>query len=120
MLSAPPTPGMLRAKGYTLAAVPAVPAADVLSINDRVQLAEVNRLMQQRIQQRHMRAGVTIEDPQSTWIDPQATIGPDTVIRAMTVLDGHCRIGSNCRIGPMVHLTGAEIGDNETVEHRDG
>ena len=112
------TLGMLRAKGYPLAAVAAVPPEDVLSINDRVQLAEVNRLMQRRIQQRHMRAGVTVEDPESTWIDPRAVIGADTIIRAMTVLDGCCRIGSNCVIGPMVHLTDAEIADNQTLEHR--
>jgi UDP-3-O-[3-hydroxymyristoyl] glucosamine N-acyltransferase len=36
----------------------------------------------------------------------------------MTVLDGCCRIGSNCVIGPMVHLTDAEIADNQTLEHR--
>ena len=114
------TLGMLSARGYFLAAVPAVPAADVLSINDRVQLAEVNRLMQRRIQERHMRAGVTIEDPDSTWIDPQALIGADTVIRAMSVLDGHCRIGANCLVGPMVHLTDAKVADGETVEHPHG
>ncbi len=114
------TLGMLKAKGYTLAAVAAVPEADVLSINDRVQLAEVNRLMQRRIQERHMRAGVTIEDPDSTWIDPQALIGADTVIRAMSVLDGRCRIGANCLVGPMVHLTDAKVADGETVEHPHG
>ena len=114
------TLGMLKAKGYTLAAVAAVPEADVLSINDRVQLAEVNRLMQQRIQQRHMLDGVTIEDTQSTWIDPRATIGPDTVIRAMSVLDGACRVGAGCTIGPMVHLADAVVEDGQTVEHRDG
>ncbi len=114
------TLGMLKAKGYTLAPVAAVPEADVLSINDRVQLAEVNRLMQQRIQQRHMLDGVTIEDTQSTWIDPRATIGPDTVIRAMSVLDGACRVGAGCTIGPMVHLADAVVEDGQTVEHRDG
>ncbi len=114
------TLGMLQAKEYSLAAVPAVPPEDVLSINDRVQLAEVNRLMQRRIQQRHMLAGVTIEDPHSTWIDPRTVIGTDTVVRTMTVLDGRCRIGDNCRIGPMIHLTDAEVGDNEALEHPHG
>jgi bifunctional UDP-N-acetylglucosamine pyrophosphorylase/glucosamine-1-phosphate N-acetyltransferase len=114
------TLGMLKARDYPLAAVPAVPEEDVLSINDRQQLAEVSRLMQKRIQRRHMLAGVTIEDTQSTWIDPRATIGQDTVIRPMTVLDGTCRIGSGCRVGPMVHLTDAVVEDNQTVEHPDG
>ena len=111
------TLGMLRSRGYALAAVPAVPPEDVLSINDRLQLAEVSRLMQRRVQRRHMLAGVTIEDAGSTWIDPRTSIGPDTVIRPMTVLDGRCRIGTGCIIGPMVHLTDAVVEDNQTVEH---
>jgi len=114
------TLGMLKAKDYTLAAVAAVPEADVLSINDRVQLSEVNRLMQRRIQQRHMLAGVTIEDAATTWIDPRTEVGPDTVLRAMTGLDGACRGGSGCRIGPMVHLTDAVVDDGQDVEHSDG
>jgi bifunctional UDP-N-acetylglucosamine pyrophosphorylase/glucosamine-1-phosphate N-acetyltransferase len=114
------TLGMLRGRGYSLAAVPAVPPEDVLSINDRLQLAEVSRLMQRRIQRRHMLAGVTIEDAGSTWIDPRAKIGRDTVIRPMTVLDGACRIGSGCVIGPLVHLTDAAVADGEAVEPSNG
>ena len=114
------TLGMLRAKGCSLAAVPAVPEEDVLSINDRVQLAEVNRLMQRRIQKRHMLAGVTLEDPGSTWIDPRASIGSDTIVRPMTILEGSCRIGGNCVIGPMVRLVDARVADHQTVEHRHG
>jgi len=114
------TLGMLRAREYALAAVPAVAPAEVLSINDRIQLAEVNRLMQRRIQDRHMLAGVTIEDPASTWIDPRASIGADTTLRAMTVLDGTCRIGRGCVIGPMVQLVDAEVPDEQVVGHGHG
>jgi bifunctional UDP-N-acetylglucosamine pyrophosphorylase/glucosamine-1-phosphate N-acetyltransferase len=114
------TLGMLRARGHALAAVPAVPPEDALSINDRLQLAEVNRLMQRRIQRRHMLAGVTLEDPASTWIDPRATIGPDTTLRPMTVLDGACRVGAGCVIGPLVHLTDAAVADRQRVEPRHG
>jgi bifunctional UDP-N-acetylglucosamine pyrophosphorylase/glucosamine-1-phosphate N-acetyltransferase len=67
-----------------------------------------------------MLGGVTIEAPQSTWIDPRATIGSDTLLRALTVLDGACRIGKGCTIGPMVHLTDACVADNQVVEHRHG
>ena len=114
------TLGMLKARAYPLSAVPAVPPEDVLSINDRVQLAEVNRMMQCRIQRRHMLAGVTIEDPGTTWIDPRAAIGPETSIRPMTVLDGPCRIGRNCVVGPMAHLSGAVMPDGAAAEHRHG
>jgi bifunctional UDP-N-acetylglucosamine pyrophosphorylase/glucosamine-1-phosphate N-acetyltransferase len=114
------TLGMLRARGHALTAAPVVQPEDVLSINDRTDLAEVNRLMQRRIQRRHMLAGVTVEDPDSTWIDPRTTIGQDSTIRAMTVLDGACRIGQRCVIGPMVHLTDAVLADGQVVEHDHG
>lgn len=112
--------GLLREAGYTLAAVPEVAPNEVLSINDRVQLADVNRLLQQRVAEELMRAGVTIEQPETTWIDPQATIGADTLIRPHTVIDGRCRIGRHCVIGPFAHLRNAEVPDGETVERSDG
>jgi bifunctional UDP-N-acetylglucosamine pyrophosphorylase/glucosamine-1-phosphate N-acetyltransferase len=110
------TLGMLRGRGHTITAVPAVPPEDVLSINDRVQLAQVSRLMQQRIQARLMLEGVTIENSASTWIDPRSRIGTDTVIRPMTVIDGLCRIGRRCTIGPMVVLKDAQVADGQSVE----
>ncbi len=106
---------LLRVDGHTLTAVPAVPPRDVLSVNDRVQLAQVNELMQGRVRERLMLAGVTIEQPATTWIDPRAEVGADTIIRAQTVLDGPCRIGCNCLIGPMVLLDSADIPDNAEV-----
>jgi bifunctional UDP-N-acetylglucosamine pyrophosphorylase/glucosamine-1-phosphate N-acetyltransferase len=114
------TLGMLKARGYALAAVPAVPPEDVLSINDRVQLAEVNRLLQRRIHRELMLSGVTIEDPANTWIDPRAKIGRDTTIRPMTVIDGPCRIGNACTIGPLAHLRNRNVPDNQKVEHDHG
>jgi bifunctional UDP-N-acetylglucosamine pyrophosphorylase/glucosamine-1-phosphate N-acetyltransferase len=112
--------GLLRSGGHKLAAVPAVPPREVLSINDRVQLAEVNELFQRRVQERWMLSGVTIEQPSSTWIDPRAQLGPDTVIRPNTVLDGPCRVGRGCVIGPFVHLRGTRVADRSAVEHTHG
>lgn len=112
--------GLLRSAGRELAAVPAVPVREVLSINDRVQLAQVNALMQQRVREDLMLAGVTIEQPETVWVDPRAAIGPDTVIRPHTVIDGRCQIGRLCRIGPFVHLRNAEIRDGAVVEHTHG
>ena len=111
---------ILRRAGHKLAAVPAVPEEEVLSINDRVQLAHVNALMQQRICREHMLNGVTIEQPGTTWIDPRAVIGPDTVIRPHTVLDGPCRLGAGCVIGPFVHLKSGHVDNGCTVEARHG
>jgi len=111
---------LLRSAGHTLAAIPAVPPEDVLSINDRVQLARVNALMQQRVAERLMLSGVTLEQPATTWIDPRAEIGPDTIVRPNTVIDGACRIGRGCVIGPFVRLADAEVADNRIVEPNNG
>lgn len=111
---------LLRSAGHALAAVPAVPPCDVLSINDRVQLSQVNALMQERIQEKLMLEGVTIEQPGSTWIDARVHIGADSIVRPNTVLDGECRIGKACVIGPFVHLRNAKVPDKQTVEHTHG
>ena len=92
----------------------------MLSINDRAQLAAVNALMQQRLQERLMLAGVTIEQPASTWVDSRVLVGADTVIRPNTVLDGACRIGRACVVGPMAHLRDAHVPDNSVLEHTHG
>ena len=114
------TLALLRSDGHLVHAIPAVPPRDVVSINDRVQLAEANRLMQERTMTELMLAGVTIEQPASTWIDPRARIGPDTIIRPQTVLDGPCRIGTGCVVGPFTHLRGGKISDNTIVERTNG
>ncbi len=112
--------GLLRSAGHDLAAVPVVNAEEVMSINDREHLAVVNSIMQRRIQVRHMRAGVTIDQPESTWIDGRAQIGPDTVLRPGSVLDGPCRIGRGCTVGPLVHLRDAVVPDGQSVEPANG
>lgn len=92
--------------GRTAAAVPAVPPDDATGINNRHDLAIVNRMMQDRIQRRLMDAGVTIVDPATTWIDARATIGQDTVIEPFCVVNGPARMGDGCRIGPHAVIGG--------------
>ncbi len=106
---------MIKA-GKKAFAVSSVRPEDIYSINSRQHLALVNRIMRDRILDRHMNDGVTIIDPNSTWIDARATIGQDTVIRPHVHIDGPVKIGANCRIGPFVHLTGnEEVADDATL-----
>ncbi|MCG3125422.1 MAG: Bifunctional protein GlmU [Phycisphaerae bacterium] len=95
---------ILVQSGRRVAAVSAVPPQDVLSINSRRDLALVNGIMQGRIQERLMNAGVTIVDPGSTWIDSRAEIGADTAIHPFVVIRGAARIGGGAAIGPFAHL----------------
>ena len=91
--------------GKRAAAITAVPPEDVFGINSRAELAMVNRVMRDRINAAVMDMGVTIVDPQSTWIDARATIGQDTVIHPFSHI-GPAAIGRNCVIGPFARLSG--------------
>lgn len=87
-----------------------------MGVNSRSQLAQVGKIMQQRIQNRLMSSGVTIVDPPNTWIDDRACIGQDTVVEPFTCIRGAVRIGRNCRIGPFADLgEGADIEDGRQV-----
>ncbi len=84
-------------------------------VNDRVQLAALARELNRRICERHMRAGVTIVDPATTWVDADVTIGPDAVIRPGSQLLGATTVGSYAVIGPEVTLTDTEVGERAVV-----
>lgn len=105
---------MAAQQGYT---IPTVSAAfdEVMGVNDRVQLAQAERLMRQRIRERLMLSGVTIIDPASTFIDASVQIGQDTVIHPFTTISGSTAIGRDCVIGPHSVISDSEIGDACTV-----
>lgn len=84
-------------------------------VNDRVQLAELGRVLNRRVCERHMRAGVTIVDPATTWVDVDVTIGRDATILPGTQLLGATSIGAGSVIGPEVTLTDTEVGEGAEV-----
>jgi bifunctional UDP-N-acetylglucosamine pyrophosphorylase / glucosamine-1-phosphate N-acetyltransferase len=88
-----------------------------LGVNDRVELANVRRLAQQRIHERHMRDGVTIVDPASTLIDAGVTVGRDTRIEPSSFIRGNTRIGGECVVGPCTTLVDTTLGDGVSVPH---
>lgn len=86
-----------------------------MGINDRVQLAEAEATLRRRILEEHMRAGVTIVDPASTFIDADVEIGQDARIEPWTVLEGRTVIGQDAVIGPASHLSDSQIGPRTQV-----
>ncbi len=84
-------------------------------VNDRVQLAALGKELNRRLCETWMRAGVSIVDPATTWIDSDVTIGQDTTIRPGTQLLGATTIGAGAVIGPEVTLTDTEVGDGAEV-----
>jgi len=96
--------GLLIAARCKAVGVPAAAPEEVQAVNSRQDLAVVAGLMRQRILDRLMAEGVTIEDPSSTCVDAGVEIGRDTVIRPGSVIRGPTRIGRGCTVGPFAHL----------------
>ena len=97
------TLAILRHAGRRVTALAAVPAEDILSINSRLELAVVNRVMQRRIQASVMESGVTIVSPENTWIEFGAKIGQDTVLEAFVW------IGAGAEIAPASHVSASRV-----------
>lgn len=107
---------ILKDQGEAIAAFAAADAAELLGVNDRVALSQAESYMRNRLALHHMREGVTIIDPASTYIGADVVIGPDTVLLPGTMLEGNTVIGEKSTIGPNTHLKNAQVG-NETTVH---
>ncbi len=108
--------GIAVQQGRLVEAVEIEDADECLGAGTRAELIPVDRAFRQRQVNKWLAAGVTIIDPASTYIDPDVTIGQDTVIWPNSYLRGRTTIGEDCTIGPNVILTDVEIGSGSTVE----
>ena len=88
---------------------------EVYSINNRVQLAYATKIMRRRVNQKLMLSGVSIDDPDSTYISPDVEIGQDTVVLPNTTILGNSKIGEACTIGPNVVLNNVEVGNDSQI-----
>lgn len=104
-------------QGERIVASAATDPDEIMGVNSRVQLAEADKVMRRRINEGLMLRGVTIIDPDMTFISSDATIGKDTVIYPMTFIEGVTEIGESCTIGPSSRLVDCSIGDGVTVEN---
>ena len=86
---------------------------EIFGINSKANLAEASSILNKKVIKKHLDNGVTIIDPNTTWIDPETKIEPDTVIYPSTYIEGKNIIGKNCKIGPFAHLRGDVIVDDE-------
>jgi bifunctional UDP-N-acetylglucosamine pyrophosphorylase / glucosamine-1-phosphate N-acetyltransferase len=87
----------------------------VLGINDRVELAQARKEMNARLCAQHMRDGVTIIDPDTTYLEPELEIGTDTIVYPNTTIARLSRLGQSCVIGPNSRLSNATLGDRVAV-----
>lgn len=82
---------------------------EIFGINSKANLAEAYKLLNSRVVKKHLDNGVTIVDPDTTWISPETEIGADTVIYPSCYINGKNKIGSHCKIGPYAHLRGGVV-----------
>lgn len=87
----------------------------LMGVNDRWQLSQAEKALRTRINRQHTLAGVTIVDPDATYIGLDVTIGPDTTIEPDSFLQGRTTIGSGCHIGPCTKIKSSRLGDNVNV-----
>lgn len=101
--------------GYKVLARTISDPAEIMGVNRRKELSDIQKVLKNRINESHMEKGVTIADPDSTYISPEAVIGKDTVIYPNTYIYGSSRIGRQCSIGPSSYIEDSIIGKNTHI-----
>ncbi|WP_072337946.1 MULTISPECIES: bifunctional UDP-N-acetylglucosamine diphosphorylase/glucosamine-1-phosphate N-acetyltransferase GlmU [unclassified Paenibacillus] len=109
--------GILNAGGERIDGYVLEDAAESIGVNDRVALSEAEQAMRRRINRQHMLAGVSIVDPENTYIEADVRIGADTVLRPGTVLRGRTTIGEDAVIGPQADILDSSIGSGVEVKY---
>lgn len=109
--------GILREAGHRVGASVAADHREILGINNRVQLAEARKLMNERLLERAMLAGVTVVDPASVLLDVTVTFEPDSVVHPGTQLLGASHIAEGAEVGPNSRLTDTVVGAGARVDN---
>ncbi|UBQ03269.1 bifunctional UDP-N-acetylglucosamine diphosphorylase/glucosamine-1-phosphate N-acetyltransferase GlmU [Curtobacterium sp. TXMA1] len=112
-------PSLVAARGGTIDVVTLTDPWLVAGINDRAQLADAARELNARIVRRHQLAGVTVQDPATTWIDVDVTIEPDAEILPGTQLVGATAVAAGAVVGPDTTLRDTEVGVGAVVNRVD-
>ena len=107
---------ILKTQGEIVTAYVMDSEEESMGINDRVALAKASQLMTSRINEEHMRNGVTFIDPNTTYIESDVTIGQDTTIEPGVVLRGKTIIGDNCFISSNSDISDSQIGNNVIIK----
>lgn len=103
--------GLAVGQGYPVDSMILEDVTEGVGLNNRVHLATVEKLMRERINRKWMLAGVTFINPEATYIEPDVTIGQDTVIQPNTHLRGQTVIGEGCEIGPDTTVVDSQVGN---------
>lgn len=106
-----------RRRGLPVETATVADPDEVRGINSQTELAEVKRIVRQTRNEELMATGVTIEDPATTWVDMDVTVGPDTVIHPGVFLQGRTRVGARCELHAGVRIVDSTLGDDVTIRN---
>ena len=106
---------ILRERGEKIWAVAADDYEETLGVNSRLHLAQAEKILRRRKNIELMKSGVTLMDPDSTFVDSNVIVGRDTVIYPFTWLEGKTVVGEGCTLGPSSRFTDAKIGNSVTA-----
>ncbi|MEV5317204.1 bifunctional UDP-N-acetylglucosamine diphosphorylase/glucosamine-1-phosphate N-acetyltransferase GlmU [Streptomyces sp. NPDC052687] len=109
--------GILREAGHRVGACVAGDHREIAGINNRVQLAEARRILNDRLLERAMLAGVTVVDPATTWVDVSVTFERDVVVHPGTQLQGSTHLAEGCEVGPNSRLRDTRVGAGARVDN---
>src|SRR5205814_8163998 len=111
---------VLHDAGYQVTSVETDDALETAGVNDRAQLAAGEAVLRRRINDRWMRKGVTMLDPERTYVDAGVRLSPDVTLFPGTMLQGDTVVGPGARLGPDVRLTDCAVGEGATIEQAVG
>ncbi|UXY20258.1 bifunctional UDP-N-acetylglucosamine diphosphorylase/glucosamine-1-phosphate N-acetyltransferase GlmU [Streptomyces cynarae] len=109
--------GILRGAGHRVGACVAADHREIAGINNRVQLSEARRILNDRLLTAAMLSGVTVVDPATTWVDVTVTFGQDAVVHPGTQLLGSTHVGEGAEVGPNARLKDTEVGAGARVDN---
>lgn len=108
--------GMLVDAGKVVSAFAAPDYNETLGVNSRLQMAEAEQVLRRRKLEQLMTDGVTVIDPNNTYVDTTVSVGRDTVLYPGTILEGSTVIGENCQVGPYVRMTNVVMGSGDHLQ----
>jgi bifunctional UDP-N-acetylglucosamine pyrophosphorylase/glucosamine-1-phosphate N-acetyltransferase len=107
----------LRAAGYAVESLRMADPTEAAGVNDLAQLAAAEAVLRERLNERLMRRGVRIVDPEQTYLDAEVTVEPDVTLLPGTVLEGATVVRAGAVVGPATRLTDCEVGERAIVGH---
>jgi len=107
---------ILKGEGHRVEVMSAAEPEEIHGVNDRIQLAQAERILRHRKNYQLMRDGVTLVEPDSIIVDSEVIIGRDTVLMPFTLIQGKTVIGESCEIGPWTNINDSIIGNRVIIE----